>query len=106
MENIKGGGRVSALHCVLWIDDTVIYETSPAFAITNSQQLQGTGMWSPQAGSLLTLGAMKDWTQGGVFATELLQFSLLSKYFLYTPEKLVNKNLSWATVKKLPLKMI
>lgn len=106
MEKKKGGGRVSALRCVLWIDDTVIYETSPAFATTNSQQLQGTGMCSPQASSLPTLEAMKDWGQSGVFATELLQFSLVSKYFLYAPEKLVNKNLSWATVKKLPLKMI
>lgn len=79
------------LLCILWIDDMVIYETSPAFAIRNSQQLQGTGMSSPQAGSLPTLEAMKDRAQSGVFATELPQFFFVSEYFLYTPKKLVNK---------------
>lgn len=57
----KGGERISVLCCILWIDDTVICETSPAFAIINSQQSQGTGMCSPQAGGLLTLEATKDW---------------------------------------------
>lgn len=44
----KRRGRISVLHCILWMDDTVIYEASPAFAIINSQQWQGTGMCSPQ----------------------------------------------------------
>lgn len=59
---------MSALHCILWIDDTVIYETSSAFAIMNSHQSQGTGMHSAQAGRLPTLQAMEDWAQSGVFA--------------------------------------
>lgn len=47
-EKIKGGGRVSEVHCILWMDDTVTCKTSPAFAIINSLQWQGAGMRSPQ----------------------------------------------------------
>lgn len=91
MKKGGGGGGISALRSILWIDDTVIYETSPAFAIMNSQQSQGSGMCFPQAGSLPTLEARKDWAQSAGFATELLQFTFVSKYFLSKPEKLVNK---------------
>lgn len=93
--------KVSSIF-VLWIEDTVIYETYPAFAIKTPQQLQKTGKSSQQAGKLPTLKATKDWTR--VFCCRAsAAFSLPQNFLMH--ENLVNKSQIWIALKNVPLEM-